>query len=68
MQANMGKADRIIRYIVVLVIIVLFVTRRIHGALAVVLGIIGIVLLLTAFVNFCPLYRILGISTAKKEK
>jgi len=68
MTANMGKVDRAIRYLLVLVIIVLFVTRRVHGALAIVLGIIGIMLLITAFTRYCPLYPVLRMSTVKKEK
>jgi hypothetical protein len=68
MTANVGKVDRAIRYLLVLVIIVLFVTRRVHGALAIVLGIVGIMLLITAFIRYCPLYPVLRMSTVKKEK
>jgi len=68
MTANMGKADRMIRYLLVLVIILLFVTRRVHGALAIILGIVGIMLLITAFLSYCPLYPVLKISTVKKAK
>jgi len=40
----------------------------VHGALAVIIGIIGIGLLITAFVRYCPLYPPLKISTVKKPK
>jgi hypothetical protein len=66
--ANIGKVDRGIRYLLALVVIVLLVTRRVHGALAIVLGIVGAMLLITAFINYCALYPILGISTLKKSK
>ena len=33
------------------------------GTLAVVLGVVGIVLIGTGAVGFCPLYRVLGLST-----
>lgn len=68
MKANVGTVDRMIRYLLVLVIIVLLVTRSVHGALAIVLGIVGIMLLITAFVRYCPLYPVLRMSTVKKEK
>jgi predicted membrane protein len=68
MTANIGTADRIVRYLLVLVIIVLLLTKRVHGALAVVLGIIGALLLITAFTRFCALYPLLKISTVKKPK
>ncbi|MGD1047436.1 MAG: DUF2892 domain-containing protein [Candidatus Krumholzibacteriaceae bacterium] len=68
MTANIGKADRAIRYLLALVVLILVVTRRVHGALAIVLAIIGIAMLITAFVNYCPLYPVMGISTLKKPK
>ena len=68
MTANIGTVDRAIRFILAFVVIILLVTRKVHGALAVVLGIVGIMLLVTAFVRFCGLYPLLKISTVKKEK
>jgi len=68
MTANVGKVDRMVRYLFVLVIILLLVARRVHGALAIILGIVGIMLLITAFLNYCPLYPVLKISTVKKAK
>ena len=63
--ANIGKVDRGIRYLLALVVIVLLVTRRVHGALAIVLGIVGAMLLITAFINYCALYPMLGIKKTK---
>jgi hypothetical protein len=68
MTANVGSVDRAIRYLLVLVIIVLFATGRVHGALAIILGIVGLMLLITAFIKYCPLYPVLRISTVKKQK
>ena len=68
MTANIGTVDRAIRFILAFVAIILLVTRRVHGALAIVLGIVGIMLLITAFVRYCPLYPPLKISTVKKPK
>jgi len=66
--ANVGKVDRGIRYLLTLVVLILVVTRRVHGALAIVLAIVGAMLLITAFINYCPLYPVLGMSTLKKPK
>lgn len=60
MNKNIGSADRWIRIIVGVVLIALAITGTI-GAW----GWIGIIPLATALINFCPLYRILGISTNK---
>jgi hypothetical protein len=68
MTANIGTIDRAIRFVLAFAAIILLVTRRVHGALAVVLGIVGIMLLITAFIRFCPLYPVLKMSTVKKEK
>jgi hypothetical protein len=68
MTANIGKVDRGIRYLLALVALILVVTRRVHGPLAVVVGIIGAALLITAFINYCWLYTLLGTSTSKKAR
>jgi hypothetical protein len=68
MTANIGTVDRAIRFLLAFVVVILLVTGRVHGVLAIILGIIGIGLLLTAFVRYCPLYPPLKISTIKKAK
>lgn len=69
MKKNMGTADRMIRLIVALVIVVLLVTQILTGTLALILGILAAVFLLTSAIGFCPLYVLLGISTrGKKDK
>jgi hypothetical protein len=66
MTANMGSVDRAIRYLLVLVIIVLLLMRKVHGALAIVLIVVGAILLITAFLQVCPLYSAMKVSTKKK--
>jgi hypothetical protein len=68
MTANIGTIDRTIRFVLAFVIVILLVTGTVHGALAIVLGIIGAMLLVTAFIRFCGLYPLLKISTIKKTK
>ncbi|MCG6963987.1 MAG: DUF2892 domain-containing protein [Acidobacteria bacterium] len=68
MKTNMGAADRIIRLLIVAVVIVLYFTGTIHGTLAIVLGIIAAIFLITSLVGFCPAYVPLGISTGKKKQ
>jgi len=67
MKKNMGGADRIIRIIIAIVVGVLYYTGTISGTLGMVLLVLGIVFLLTSFINFCPLYTVLGINTGKKD-
>lgn len=66
MNKNIGTADRMIRILVAIAIVVLSSINLIHGTLATVLLIAAGVLLLTAFVRFCPLYAIFGATPPKK--
>jgi hypothetical protein len=68
MTANIGTVDRAIRFLLAFVVVILLVTRRVHGVLAIVLGVVGGILLVTAFIRFCGLYPLLKISTIKKAK
>jgi hypothetical protein len=64
----MGTADRMIRTIVALVIVVLLAAGKIGGAFAVILGIVAAAFLVTSALGWCPAYGSLHISTRKKEK
>lgn len=68
MKKNMGTTDKAIRILIAVVIGVLYFTNTISGTLAIVLGILSVVFLLTSFINFCPLYLPFGINTSKKKK
>jgi len=64
MKKNMGRADRIIRLFLGITAIAAAVT---FGGLAWILGILGVVFLLTSAVGSCPLYLPLRINTNKGE-
>ena len=70
MKKNMGTADKVIRILIAVVVGVgvLYFTNAISGTLAIGLGILAIVFVLTAIIRFCPLYLPFGISTSRKEK
>ncbi|MCC6287946.1 MAG: DUF2892 domain-containing protein [Chitinophagaceae bacterium] len=67
MKKNMGTIDKAIRIFVAAVIAVLYFQNIISGTLAIVLGIVAIIFVITSFINFCPLYALLGINTCKKK-
>ncbi len=67
LKKNMGTIDRIIRFALVLIIAVLFFTGTISGLVAIILGILAVIFLVTSFVGFCPLYLPFRLSTRKKE-
>lgn len=63
MKLNMSSPDRVIRAIIAVVLLALSFTGVITGALQIIAIILSVVFLLTAFVGFCPLYRLFHIST-----
>jgi len=58
LSRNIGAADRLIRLIVGAALIVLAATGTIG-----IWGYLGVIFVLTATVNFCPIYKLLGIKT-----
>ncbi|WP_371804906.1 DUF2892 domain-containing protein [Candidatus Lokiarchaeum ossiferum] len=65
MKKNMGKTDRLIRLVLGLILLVVAVIIGISNLnwLPIVLGILGLVMLITSAIGFCPLYCPLKIST-----
>ncbi|WP_243878560.1 YgaP family membrane protein [Winogradskyella pelagia] len=61
----MSNLDKGIRVIVAAVVALLYYFNVIEGTLAYILMAVAIILLVTSLINFCPLYRVLGISTCK---
>lgn len=64
-KKNMGSVDRIVRLVLVALVAVLYFMNVISGTLALVLGVLAVVFLITSLVSFCPLYTLFGISTNK---
>lgn len=65
MTPNMSKIDKQIRLGLAAIVIGLYFMKLISGTLAIVLGVVAFILIATSFVNFCPLYKVLGIKTNK---
>ena len=68
MIKNMGSTDKIIRLAVAAVILLLYALDKISGTLAIVLGVVAVIFAVTSMINFCPLYKVLGINTNKGGK
>lgn len=60
MKANIGSIDRAVRFIIGLILIGLSAFGVIGWW-----GWLGAVLVVTAVIRFCPLYRLIGIRTCK---
>ena len=65
---NMGGADRAIRGVVGIILLALYFMGTVAGALAWVALIVGIVLLATAALGWCPPYALFGFNTCGTKK
>ena len=68
--ANVGSADRMLRIIIGALLILLPLLGAVASAsstLGIIMMIAGAVLVVTGFISFCPLYRIIGASTRAKS-
>ncbi len=62
MKCNVGTIDRIIRALLGVILLIWGIAASLWWAI-----IVGIILLVTAGIRFCPLYRLFGVSTCKPE-
>ena len=60
MTRNLAQYDRIARFVIGALLIVLALTGTIG-----IWGYVGVILVATGFMNFCPIYRIFGFKTCK---
>lgn len=67
MKKNMGTADKVIRILIAVVVVILYFTNVISGTLGIILLALSAIFVVTSFLSFCPLYLPFGLSTRKKE-
>lgn len=65
---NMGSIDRAIRAIVGIILFALYFMGTVAGVWGWVALIVGVVLLATAALGWCPPYSLLGINTCSTRK
>lgn len=68
MKRNLSITDRWVRIGVAFFIALLYFTNVINGTWAIILALVGVVLVLSSMVNWCPLYHLFGFSTYHKEE
>jgi len=68
MKTNIGSTDKLIRLLLAIVLILLFYFEVLTDTLGIVALIGALVLTVTSLINFCPLYPLFKINTAKKKE
>lgn len=61
---NVGSVDRITRIVVGIALVAVALGGSVAGPLLAVTWIVAAIMLVTGAIGFCPLYALLGISTA----
>lgn len=65
MIKNEGGLDRIVRVVIAVLATVWAFATGIGSVLGIVLLAVAVIMLVTAAVGFCPLYRLLGVNTTR---
>ncbi len=66
MKKNIGSIDKVIRVLIAVLIAFLYYLNVISGTLGFILIAISVVLVITSFIGFCPLYHFVGLKSTKK--
>ncbi|MFN3342582.1 MAG: DUF2892 domain-containing protein [Flavobacteriales bacterium] len=68
MKSNVGTADRIIRILISAILAGLFFSGKVTGTLGIIMVVAAGIFTITAAIGFCPLYKLVGLSTCPVKK
>ncbi len=64
---NESTLDRVIRFVLGAVLVYVWYAVLVTGALGILAVVVGIVLMLTGIVGWCPIYKLLGSGTRQAQ-
>ncbi len=64
---NESMLDQVIRFVLGAVLLYAWYTVLVTGVLATVVLVLGIILVLTGLIGWCPLYSLFGMSTRQSQ-
>jgi|LakMenEpi03Aug12_release.lakeMendotaPanAssembly.Ray.scaffolds.fasta_scaffold5372851_1 hypothetical protein len=67
MKKNLGSKDKVIRYIIAIVAILIALLSNVSGLTQAILIAFAVIFIGTSLLSFCPLYAIVGLKTCKNE-
>jgi hypothetical protein len=67
MKKNLGSTDKVIRYVLAIVAILIALLSNVSGLTQAILIAFAVIFIGTSLLSFCPLYAIVGLKTCKNE-
>jgi hypothetical protein len=67
MKVNMGIAERVIRVLVAIILLIAYYEEVVMGAWGVVMVVVAYLLVLTALLSSCPVYSLLRLRTRENK-
>lgn len=68
MEKNLGNLDKTIRIMAAISVAALYFSETIPDTMALIVALPILILLVTGFAGFCPLYTAFGLSSCKKPR
>jgi hypothetical protein len=65
MKKNVGNGDRFLRIMIGIIALILVIGNVVEGTLMWIALAVGVIMVLTSSLQFCPLYTLLGVNTCK---
>ena len=65
MNKNVGNTDKTIRIIIGILLLVAAFTISLSANAKIIVIVLGVIALATGLINFCPLYKLIGVNTCK---
>jgi hypothetical protein len=67
MKKNVGSIDQIVRYLLAALFIILFLFNVVSGFFGYILLALAVVFIVTALLNFCPIWWMINVRTNKSK-
>ena len=67
MQKNIGTVDRVIRVVVGIAALATWYLGLVEGTLGIIVLVVGVVMIATAVLRWCPPYALIGLNTGASK-
>ncbi|MFB0998527.1 MAG: DUF2892 domain-containing protein [Flavobacteriales bacterium] len=68
MKKNVGNKDKTIKTVLAAIVAALYFTGTLEGTFALILLIVAIIFAVISLINFCPLYKLIGINSYRVKE